>query len=117
MMNWYIAKLIFRIISGEGQHQPQFDEQLRLLSAGSWQEAIEKAEALGRQGEDTFLNSRQQRVQWEFVNVAELSALGSLKDGLELHYRIAEPGNAEQYIASVHHKAAQIAGRTFAHFS
>ena len=116
-MNWYLAKLVFRIISGDGNHQPQFDEQVRLLSADSWQQALEKAEALGEQGQDSFLNSKQQKVQWQFINVAELSAVGKLKDGLELHYRIAEPQDVEQYIESVHHKAAQIANRSFAHFS
>jgi hypothetical protein len=116
-MNWYVAKLVFRIISGEGEHQPQFDEQVRLLSAGNWQEAIEKAEALGKQGQDSFLNSKQQKVQWKFINVAELAALGNLKDGMELHYRITEPHDPEQYIESVHDKAAQIASKSFAHFS
>lgn len=32
-MNWYVAKLIFRITFGNGNHPPQFDEQLRLISA------------------------------------------------------------------------------------
>ncbi|MFA6946933.1 MAG: DUF4288 domain-containing protein, partial [Pedobacter sp.] len=32
-MNWYVAKLIFRITCRNGNHQPQFDEQLRLISA------------------------------------------------------------------------------------
>ncbi|RYY10197.1 MAG: DUF4288 domain-containing protein, partial [Chitinophagaceae bacterium] len=27
-MNWYLAKLIFRIVCGQGNHTPQFDEQL-----------------------------------------------------------------------------------------
>jgi len=27
-MNWYLAKLVFRIICGDGDHTPQFDEQL-----------------------------------------------------------------------------------------
>lgn len=26
-MNWYVAKLIFRITCGNGNHQPQFDGQ------------------------------------------------------------------------------------------
>lgn len=116
-MNWYLAKLVFRIVSGVGEHRPQFDEQLRLLSAENWQQALQKAEALGEQGQDSFLNSKQQSVQWQFINVAELSVLGSLKDGLELHYRIAEPLDAEEYMEAVHQKAAQIAGRSFAHFS
>ncbi|HEV3251858.1 MAG TPA: DUF4288 domain-containing protein, partial [Puia sp.] len=42
-MNWYLAKIVFRIICGEGQHIPQFDEQLRLIEAGNEVEAFEKA--------------------------------------------------------------------------
>jgi hypothetical protein len=116
-MNWYLAKLVFRIISGEGNHQPQFDEQLRLISADSWQQAIEKAEVLGEQGQESFLNQQRQPVRWKFINIAELSALGKITDGLELHYRIAEPGDAEQYIESVNRKASQLTNKMFAHFS
>ena len=32
-MKWYLAKLVYRIICGEGNHKPQFDEQLRLIYA------------------------------------------------------------------------------------
>ena len=47
-MNWYLTKLVFRIICGEGHHTPQFDEQLRLVSATDECEAFEKAMAIGR---------------------------------------------------------------------
>ena len=30
-MKWYLAKIVYRIICGEGNHTPQFDEQLRLI--------------------------------------------------------------------------------------
>ncbi len=30
-MKWYLAKLVFRIICGEGNHTPQFDEQFVLF--------------------------------------------------------------------------------------
>ena len=46
-MNWYIAKLVFRIVCGEGQHTPQFDEQLWLIAAHSQQEALQKAKLNG----------------------------------------------------------------------
>ncbi|MCF8452420.1 MAG: DUF4288 domain-containing protein [Pedobacter sp.] len=42
-MNWYVAKLIFRITCGNGNNQPQFDEQLRLISASGEKEALIKA--------------------------------------------------------------------------
>ena len=41
-MNWYIAKIVFRIITGDGNHMPQFDEQLRLINANNEEEAFEK---------------------------------------------------------------------------
>ena len=46
-MNWYVAKIVFRIISGEGNHNAQFDEQLRLISAEDERQAFEKATVLG----------------------------------------------------------------------
>ena len=39
-MNWYLAKLVFRIICGEGNHAAQFDEQLRLVNAFTKEEAF-----------------------------------------------------------------------------
>ena len=45
-MNWYMAKIVFRIICGEGHHTPQFDEQLRLIGATNEEEAFEKAKAI-----------------------------------------------------------------------
>ena len=44
-MNWYIAKIVFRIITGDGDHKPQFDEQLRLINANNEEQAFEKSSA------------------------------------------------------------------------
>ncbi len=108
-MNWYLAKMIFRIVVGEGHHQPQFDEQLRLIAAIDEQSALEKAKSLGVRLQERFLNQQQRWVSWEFMDVTELSEVDSLEDGAELHYQIAEPENPEQYIGLVHRKAADIA--------
>lgn len=40
-MNWYLTKIVYRIICGQGNHTAQFDEQLRLIQADSAQEAFE----------------------------------------------------------------------------
>lgn len=116
-MEWYLAKIVFRIISGDGNHQPQFDEQLRLISASSWENAFSKAKALGEQEQDRFINQQNQWVEWKFINVAELTLLGNLQDGFELHYQITEPHNAEKYTEQIHRKASSIATAPFAHFS
>src|SRR5258705_12645980 len=104
-MNWYIAKIIFRISNGEGGRKSQFDEHLRLIEAENFEEAFLKARVLGLQEEASFLNDHQEMVKWEFVNVAELFPVTELKDGQELYSQIHEKGNAVPYIHYVLHKA------------
>ena len=47
-MNWYMAKIVYQIICGEGNHKPQFDEQLRLIEAPTENEALRKAQEIGQ---------------------------------------------------------------------
>ena len=108
-MNWYLGKLVFRIICGEGDHTPQFDEQLRLIAAGDRQEAFLKAREIGEASEEVLLNIKQQLVQWKFINVSELYKLNGWIDGAELYSRINETEDAENYIAFTNRKAADIA--------
>lgn len=107
-MQWYIAKIVLRIICGDGSHKPQFDEQLRLVHAADEQEAFRKAEAMGLREEDAFLNQQNQLVQWQFINISELKQLSSLSDGAELYSRVKEADNAKRYIDIIHKKAEQI---------
>ncbi len=111
-MNWYLSKLIFRIICGEGRHQPQFDEQLRLISAANEEEAFEKALLIGENEQDEFYNQEQKPVQWRFINVAELYKLTGLLHGAELYSRIQETDDPDRYIDLVHKKAAHIRGKS-----
>ncbi|MEP6700114.1 MAG: DUF4288 domain-containing protein [Bacteroidota bacterium] len=107
-MNWYLAKMVFRIICGDGDHMAQFDEQLRLVSAGSKQEAFHKAKLLGGKEEEKFFNNNQQLVHWQFISVSELYQLSDLIDGAELYSRIEEKENADSYLHIVYKKAEQI---------
>jgi hypothetical protein len=107
-MNWYLTKIVYRIICGQGDHTAQFDEQLRLIQANSAEEAFEKSTALGEKEEDKFYNEDQKVVQWKFINVSELYKLSGLLDGAELYSRIQETENAELYIELTNRKAAHI---------
>jgi hypothetical protein len=107
-MNWYLAKLVFRIICGQGHHTAQFDEQLRLIRASNEQEAFEKATVIGEQEEDEFFNEQDKLVQWKFINVSELYKLSGLLDGAELYSKIQEIDNPDIYIELTHKKAAHI---------
>lgn len=112
-MNWYIAKIVFRIITGEGNHMPQFDEQLRLINAKTDDEAFEKAHQLGREEEDSFMNQKNQLVKWSFINIPELNKLPSLSDGMEIYSKVNEYDNAKRFIDTVNKKAGNIGSAFF----
>ena len=107
-MNWYLAKIVYQIVCGDGGHTAQFDEQLRLVNADKKEEALLKAQLLGSRGEEMFFNNNQQVVYWQFVNVSELYKLSELIDGAELYSRIEEKDNAAADIDIIHKKAAGI---------
>lgn len=107
-MRWYVAKIVYQIICGNGDHMPQFDEQLRLISARSKQEAAQKAREIGQQEQYAFRNQRHELVEWKFINVPELNTLDELSDGMELYSRIEEPADATAYVAWLQMKSAQI---------
>lgn len=110
-MNWYVAKLVFRVISGNGDHSAQFDEQLRLINADTEQQAFEKASSIGHANQDSFLNVQKQTVRWQFIDVAELNAIGAPTDGAELYYNIHEAPDADLYIKWAHHRSALLGVR------
>lgn len=107
-MNWYIAKIVFRISTEGSVHKDQFDEHLRLIAANSQEEAVLKARMLGLQEEDDFLNDKSQTVKWEFVNVLDVQALQELKDGVELYSQIHEQEQGGEYVHYVHLRAASL---------
>ena len=108
MQNWYLAKISFQIICGDGNHKPQFDEQLRLDQALSKEEALEKAADLGRQEQDLFYNTQRQLVQWNFITVSELYKLNEWMHGAEIYSRIEETEHAESYLDVLYKKAEQL---------
>ena len=104
-MKWFIAKLVFNISTAQQDHKPQFDEQLRLVTAENQEEAFLKARMLGLREEDSFLNDTLHQVKWEFINVAEILPLISLEDGTELYSHVHETDEAKSYINDVHQRA------------
>jgi hypothetical protein len=107
-MKWYLAKLVYRIICGEGTHTPQFDEQLRLVYAEDDLHAFQKARTTGHLEEDNFLNNIQKPVHWKFIDVSELHPLTELIDGAELYSHICEEEEADIYIKVTKQRASHI---------
>ncbi len=82
-MNWYLAKLVYRFITGNGQHTPQFNEQLRVVEAEDSLHAFYKARQIGEQ-ETVKITSNGMLIQWQFVDVAALHHLSKSTDGAEV---------------------------------
>jgi hypothetical protein len=99
-MYWYLAKMVFRILTGNGEHAPQFDEQLRLIRAADKAEAFHQAREIGKGAEESFFNRKNELVQWQFINVCEINQLDEIRHGTELYSRItdAEDGNHYEYV-------------------
>ncbi|MEO6456007.1 MAG: DUF4288 domain-containing protein [Ginsengibacter sp.] len=116
-MKWYLAKLIYRIICGEGNHKPQFDEQLRLISAEDDLAAFQKARVTGHREQDTFLNNAQKLVHWKFIDVSELHPLNELTDGAEIYSRVYEEDDADNYIKITQMRAAYLLESSFANMT
>jgi hypothetical protein len=107
-MNWYLAKIVYRIICGTGEHKPQFDEQLRLIGAQDPDTAFQKAVELGQEEGRAFLNHQQELVRWHFLNVTELHRLDELVDGAELYSHVTESEDPDHYTLVAHERARRI---------
>lgn len=107
-MNWYIAKIVFQIICGEGKHTPQFDEQLRLIHANNPLHAFHRARTMGKNEEDCFLNNVNKPVHWKFIDVSEILPVDVVTDGAEIYSKIGEEEDAESYIRTVRLRAAHL---------
>ncbi|HEX7016512.1 MAG TPA: DUF4288 domain-containing protein [Cyclobacteriaceae bacterium] len=107
-MNWYLAKLVYQILTGEGRHMPQFDIQYRLIRAEDSDWAIEKAQILGKMGETSFVNVKNELVRWEFLAVEDVCRIAALDDGEQLYGQIVEPGDAGEYVAMTRARAQRI---------
>jgi hypothetical protein len=104
-MKYFIAKIVFQICIANGKTNNQFDEQWRLVEASSMEHAFAKARSIGKQQEETFLNTKQQQVNWKFVDVAEVLTMGKLDDGMEITSNTLSIENAHDYINFVKQKA------------
>lgn len=107
-MNSFLVKLVYQITCGNGKHTPQFDEQVRFLTANTEAEAVEKSIAIGWQEEEVFYNRNSQLVKWKFIAVTEVHAMTDLSDGAEVYSQIKETEDAFSYIRFAQHKAERL---------
>lgn len=95
-MNWYLTTLVFHITNGEQRHTAEFDEQLRLVSAQSASQALQKARLLGQAEEQSAQSGA--NVSWRFIDVKHIAPVGEWHDGMEFTSQVKESYSAEHYI-------------------
>ncbi len=104
-MNWYLVKLVFQVLSGNGTHTPQFDEQVRLIRADEVNWAYEKATVIGWLEQRCFLNNSEEKVEWRFIDVAEIHQVPNPEDGVLLFSSTEEPEDGDAYVELIKARA------------
>lgn len=105
-MKWYLAKLVFRVVCTNGDHQPQFEEQVRLISAEDNLHAFYKARKIG---DTDHFGGIKGIVKWKFIDVSDLQCIGEFLDGIEISSATTEyTGSAEEYILQVKRASSAI---------
>ena len=116
-MNWFLAKLVFRIVCGHGNHTPQFDEQLRFIFADDELHAFHKARLIGESECNNTAAGNMIVPGWTFIDVTELQMVTPGTDGAEIYSVIKEEADAELYIRRVKKTATQLLQRGLHQFT
>ncbi|MEP7145243.1 MAG: DUF4288 domain-containing protein [Ferruginibacter sp.] len=116
-MNWFLAKLVFRIFCGNGNHIPQFEEQLRLIYADDQLHAFHKARLLGEGDCISYEREPAVGVKWKFIDVTELHSLIHFTDGAEIYSILKEEADADMYIRRVKRTATQLLQQSLHQFT
>ena len=116
-MKWYLAKLVYRILCGDGSHTPQFDEQLRLVMADDDLHAFQKARLIGDQEAMHSKVAIDELIRWKFIDIAELYLFEPSLDGAEMYSLKTTYANAEAYIRETQKKALSIFDEAVTHFT
>ncbi|MFC5282182.1 DUF4288 domain-containing protein [Pedobacter alpinus] len=109
-MNYFVAKLVFQL-QPNGAQSNQFDEQLRLIEAVNEQLALEMAYQIGLMSQEDINDKNNQKILWKFIAVTEIQHIGEISNGKEIHYKIIEPDESNEYLALVHEKANHLKTR------
>ena len=116
-MKWFLSKLVFQVICGEGNHTAQFEEQFRLLHAEDALHAFHKARLLGEGDQLQYAKPSAAKVKWKFIDVTELFPLRPGIDGAAVYSVIKEEAEAALYIRTVQRSAVLLLQQSLHQFT
>lgn len=98
-MYLYLAKIIFRIITGEDVGSiGLFEEKFHLIHGKNDRDALYRASAWGEKETSEFINPAEQETRWEFIAVSELRRIPSFIHRIRPDSHLKEMP-AEEFIA------------------
>lgn len=100
-MKWFLVKYIYQIVSGEGNYNAQFDEQLRLMQAANVNDALKKAEEQADGFQPPFKNCKGEVVSWKFICIADLHEIQMPEDGAEVTSILHEPDDVPAFLNTI----------------
>jgi hypothetical protein len=98
---WYTANLLFKSVhAASSQEDTLWEESIRLIKAETKDQAMEKAQALGRASPLTFSVQTGDKVTWVFVKVERIFEIDeeSLKDGTEIFSRFLRDSEVQSLL-------------------
>jgi predicted glycosyltransferase len=107
-MNRYLAKLMFAVNVENRGDMAEFDEQIRIIEARTLEGAFYKARSIGKAEEETFTDRDNHHVSWKFIDVAEVYALGDMKDGEQVYSNTHRIADSTSYITYIRQKSMEI---------
>lgn len=115
-MEKYLAKLMFNINIDNGGDASQFDEQIRIIESRSLEDAFYKARVIGKKEEETFIDTQNKVVSWQFIDVSEVYPLNDVKDGEQVYSNTHKIKDTGSFIKFIRQKSMEIQAKnlTFA---
>ena len=115
-MEKYLAKLMFHINIDNGEDASQFDEQVRIIESNSLEDAFHKARVIGKKEEETFMDSHNKLVSWQFIDVSDVYPLEEVKDGEQVYSSSHKINDTGSFIKFIRQKSMEIQAKnlTFA---
>jgi hypothetical protein len=104
-MEHFLVKLVFQIKKTISGRLTEFDEQFRFVKAENYTQALKIAEEIGRSEEISFLTTSQKELNWKFIGVMELFALGNLSNKSLVFQTTHETTNTKGFISFVNQRA------------
>jgi hypothetical protein len=105
-MKTFIIKLVFEVTVG-GEHQ-HFDEQMRVFTSLSSEEALNEAADIGDAEAQQFVNRAGDMIEWKFSGITDIIEISGKSNGSLLYSQSKHNEDVREYNLFVGSKSIAI---------